>query len=672
MRQSAWTTAGPATLGPLIALIAFSLEGFGEWSPASWLFLGIVFWASMVSVGGVLATRSSVAGRSLSTLGLLASLTHSVLRLPHSPALTLTALLAGGLLVASLWMLPALSTPRLSRRRVRELTAARVQISALLSLITTSLVLLAGMTSSSLAVGAAFASLAPFAGFTIAWMRREKRRGSGRWKWLLGVAGLTALGIALFGHEPGRVLVMTGAVPFTALLLVPSREARALERWSWWQPLVEHPARLLVGTFLALCLLGTLLLSLPHSATTGESIGVIDAAFTAVSAVCVTGLVVLDTPRDFSVIGEAIILLLLQFGGLGIMTFSTAAFAVLGRRLSLRHEGAVAGLVSHEDRGSLFLALRRVLVITFVAEGVGAAVLTGLFFSEGDSVWQAAWRGVFTAVSAFCNAGFALQSDSLVPYRESAGILQVVAVLIILGGLSPATVAALPRLARGQSVPLHVKLALAASVFLLVTGAIWVLALEWTNTLRELSFWDRLHNAWFQSVTLRTAGFNSIDIASTHSATITLMIAFMFIGGSPGGTAGGVKTTTAAILILAVISAIRGRWVATAFGRRIPHPSVYKAASIVTLGALSLTLGLMALQLTQRMSGTVALFEVASALGTVGLSIGGTQALDGVGKLIIIACMFAGRVGPLSLFLFLRGRHSETGWRFVEEEVEVG
>jgi trk system potassium uptake protein TrkH len=277
-------------------------------------------------------------------------------------------------------------------------------------------------------------------------------------------------------------------------------------------------------------------------------------------------------------------------------------------------------------------------------------------------------------VSAFCNAGFALQTDSLIPFQTNPWVLHVVAALIICGGLSPAVALAAANRARGGRQPLsaQAKIALATSGFLLVAGFLFILLVEWSNTLAGLSTWDRIHNAWFQSVTPRTAGFNSIDIAAMHPASRSLILVYMFIGGSPGSTAGGVKTTTAALLILAVIAAARGRWTIEAFGRRISRRTFYRAAAISTVGAASVFTALVALELTQEMPGEMAFFETVSALGTVGLSTGGTARLDGVGKVLIMICMFGGRVGPLTLFMFLTERAQETVWEHPEEEVDVG
>ena len=356
------------------------------------------------------------------------------------------------------------------------------------------------------------------------------------------------------------------------------------------------------------------------------------------------------------------------------MTFSTVALLALGKRLSLTHEGAVASLISTRDRGQLFATAKRILQLTVVTETLGAALLAAAFAAHGDTLAMAAWRGLFTSISAFCNAGFALQSDSLVPYQQSPLVLHTVGALIIMGGLSPLAVFALPRWVKSSALPVsaQARIALIATGVLLTLGFLFILAFEWNDTLSDLSPLDRIHNAWFQSVTLRTAGFNSIDITAVRPATLTLMLVWMFIGGNPGGTAGGVKTTTIGVLVLSVVAAMRGQWVVEVFGRRISDRSRTKAAVVVAVAASSGIAALIAIQLTQTLPSRDAVFEVVSALGTVGLSIGGTSELDGIGKAIILVCMFVGRVGGLTLLMFLRNRHVTHGIGYTEEEIDVG
>jgi trk system potassium uptake protein TrkH len=486
--------------------------------------------------------------------------------------------------------------------------------------------------------------------------------------WVVGAAMVV---LALPEQLALRRMIVLPLLALLVLLIVGRRRMEAPEDEGLVEALLASPARLLVLSFAALGVVGAMLLVLPISATRPGTIRLIDALFTSVSASCVTGLIVLDTPNDFTLFGQVVILGLIQFGGLGIMTFAAAGAVFLGRRLGVREEAVAADLMGGvAARKDLERVLRTVVQVTLWSELAGAAALTLLFMAEGDTWGVAAWRGVFTSVSAFCNAGFALQSDNLIPYQHNPGVLLTVSALIVAGGLGPLVVAWLPwaRQVRGT---LHARLVVVTTAVLLVAPTVLFLALEWGGVLAEMSLRDKVVNAWFQSVTLRTAGFNSIDFAAIHPATWTLCVVAMFIGGSPGSTAGGVKTTTIAVLMLAVVATIRGRTEAAIAGRRIPHRTVYEAAAITTIGVLSAVAALMALQVTQPIALDHALFEVVSALGTVGLSMGATARLDDVGKVLIIACMFAGRVGPLTLFIFLVGR-ARPGRRYPLEAVQVG
>ena len=434
--------------------------------------------------------------------------------------------------------------------------------------------------------------------------------------------------------------------------------------------LLSEPARLMLVTFAGGGMLGGLLLSLP-AASTGEPIAPVDAFFTAFSAICVTGLGVRDTGVDFSGLGQLVIFALIQVGGLGILTFSTGAMLLVRSRLSLRHEGAMVELIGAEHRGVAVDALRRVLRLTFAIEAVSAVLLTLLFWIHGDDLIRAAWRGLFTAVSAYCNAGFALQGDSLVPYATNPWIMHVAALTIIAGGLGPQVLTSLPKVRGWRATP-TVPLVLVSSALLIAIQTVLLAVLEWDHSLAHLAPLDRLHNAYFQAVSPRTAGFNSIDLATVQPASWSLIIVLMFIGGSPASTAGGIKTTTAAVLVLSMIAALRGRSEADAFGFRLSHTSVYRAGAVASAGLASVAALLFALQVTQQMTVEQAVFESVSALGTVGLSVGGTAALDEVGKVLIMMAMFAGRVGPLSLFLLLVSTPSGGGWQRPEADVAVG
>ncbi len=450
-----------------------------------------------------------------------------------------------------------------------------------------------------------------------------------------------------FGHTRAAALAFTLTTVILLFRSMPMGEGRE----HWWETLFNHPARLLLSTFFFLCFMGFLLLLLPN--VTGQGgIAFVDAAFTSVSAVCVTGLIVLDTPGVFTFFGQALILLLIQLGGLGIMSIAAVALHAIGRRLSLRQESVLTTMTDSDHKG-LTGALIRILKFTFFAEAIGSLILAALFYFSGDPLGKAVWRGLFTAISAFCNAGFSLQSNSMIPYQNSPLILQTVAALIIFGGMAPATSLLAPNWLMGRRIPLAPRIALITTAVMLVSGMVFFLAFEWNGVLSGLSLGNKIHNAWFQSATLRTAGFNSVDVAGVVSPTFMVMILFMFIGGSPGGTAGGVKTTTIGILVMTFWANINNRNSIVFQNRRVPSAIIYRAITIVACFAVVWFGATLMLEVTQTISGRDLIFEVTSAIGTVGLSTGATARLDEMGKIIIMMTMFAGRIGPMTLFMLL-------------------
>lgn len=485
--------------------------------------------------------------------------------------------------------------------------------------------------------------------------------------WILSGLGAWRFGESAFSITTWLLVGPLATLAWTYSVEQASAGAGALDE------LLRDPARLMLVTFAGGGLLGGVALSLPVAAAGGaaDAVPPIDAFFTSFSAICVTGLAVFDPGSVLSPIGQVLLLGLIQVGGLGILTFSTGAMLLARRRLSLRHESAVAELVGAEHRGQALESLRRMLLVTFGTEAIAALLLTGLFLKHGDSPGMAVWRGAFTAISAFCNAGFALQVDGLVPYASDPAVLHVVAATIVLGGLGPAVVTMLPQMGRQRLQP-AIWLAIYTSLLLIFVPAILFLALEWSHSLANLSWADRFHNALFQSVTTRTAGFNSVDMLQLRPATASMFMILMFVGGSPASTAGGIKTTTAAVLTLSMFAALRGRTTAEAFGYQLSHATVYRAGAVASAGIASVAAVVVALQLTQSLTLEQAAFEAVSALGTVGLTIGTTPLLDDVGKIIIMIAMYAGRVGPLTLFVLLTSDRDSSRWKRPEASVPVG
>lgn len=448
-----------------------------------------------------------------------------------------------------------------------------------------------------------------------------------------------------------------GLIIGASLLLALPQTSQSPDTSTWLDMIIHHPARATLFTFLILCLVGTFLLSIPV-ASSGKTISLIDAAFTAVSAVCVTGLIVLDTPNDFSTVGQAFILLLIQLGGLGIMTVTALTLHALGRRITLT-QAKVLNTTINSDHMTLVGSLKRIAGFTIVSEVSGTAILALLFFYHGMPGSEALWKGFFTSISAFCNAGFALQSDSLIGFQNNPLILHTIALLIIAGGLAPSVVMIIPAWIKGRQISVSARLALLTTMLLLFSGFFFYTAFEWNNSLQNLSPINRLHNAWFQSVTLRTAGFNSVAIENVLGPTFIIMICMMFIGGSPGGTAGGIKTTTFGVLIATFWASILGYEEVAMQNRKVMHETIFKAITTVVAGIAILLAVILMLEVTQTAGTRNLVFEAVSALGTVGLSFGATAKLDIIGKIVIMLTMFAGRIGPVTLFALLsRERHS--------------
>ncbi len=675
--KGAYLAAAPA----VFAVTAWWNGPLDPWAP-SWPWfvalltaaaLGLTAWR-LASVAPPETTRRSAA------IGLLGLLAVGGEQLLSAPGWVLFGL-SGGLLA---WVATAraIRSPRGLGRPApeRSRTTAIAGRSACLVAVTLWLV---GVLSGNLArdgggaagmVGLLLTALVGF-GATARWAYRVRQQQRGRVFAVATVGGLAVLLGALLpsasDDAPLETLTYVGAAALMALtLLLPGRSAE--DGGSLWDPILFHPDRLLAATFAGLILFGTILLALPVSSATGQAIPLDAAAFTAVSAVCVTGLAVLDTAKDFTPFGQGVILFLIQLGGLGIMTFSTAAIHLIGRRVSLRQEGVVARIVNAEDRGGLARTAGQLLAFTLVVEAAGALLLTASFAARGMDAGEAAWNGVFTSISAFCNAGFFMHGQSLIPWQAAPEILHVVGLLIICGGLSPLAVLAVPKLVRRQRVPVQARAILYVSGALLAIGFLAFAILEWDRALDGLSGWDRVHNAWFQSVTLRTAGFNSIDLAATGPVTYMFMLVLMFIGGSPGSTAGGARTTTLLVLVVAVIAAVRNRKSVIFARHTVSEVTILKAAAIVTVMGTLVFGATMALLLTQGLGLKLALFEVISAMATVGLTIGATAELDTVGRVIIMACMFIGRIGALSLLLFLaQGERRDEHIRWPEGNIQV-
>jgi trk system potassium uptake protein TrkH len=446
-----------------------------------------------------------------------------------------------------------------------------------------------------------------------------------------------------------------------------------------------HPAALVLASFLATIAIGTLLLKLPMATQTGQ-ISWSDALFTATSGVCVTGLVVVDTGSYFTTFGQCVVLTLIQIGGLGLMTISVVLFAWVGRSISFRHRMIMQDLFAHTPRSDIFRLVKSILLLTAVAEIAGGLVLS-VFWSRGMPLGQAVFTGFFHSISAFCNAGFSLFPDSMMRYRGDVLLNGTVCALIVLGGIGFPVLYDLQcwvqfRKRQRCRLSIQTKTVLLTTGILIVAGAAMFAALEQSPPGGDQSLGQRILTPIFQSITCRTAGFNTVDIAGLKDATLAMMIFLMFFGASPGSCGGGVKTTTLALLTAFTVSRLRHRRRVDLFRKSVPNETVNRSISLMLLsiGIVGTVLFMIlvgnALDILQPTHGRgeflALLFETVSAFGTVGLSMGITPELNLWGKCWIIATMLIGRVGVLTFSYIIVGTGTVNGIEHSEENLMIG
>jgi trk system potassium uptake protein TrkH len=438
-----------------------------------------------------------------------------------------------------------------------------------------------------------------------------------------------------------------------------------------------------VAGFAITILFGTVLLMLPGMTVEG-GINLVNALFTATSAVCVTGLVVVDTGTYFTRAGQGIILLLIQIGGLGIFTFSTFFMLILRGKTTLRGHLLIQETMTHFPYRNLLRLLRNIIFFTFGAEALGALCLWIVFKTQFDGA-TAVYASVFHSVSAFCNAGFSLWATSFENYSGNIPVTVTIMTLIILGGLGFTVVTEVGtgifrKSSESVHLSLNTRIVLATTLALIVGGALLFWLLERHNVLASRPVSEQVLASVFQSVTARTAGFNTVRTAGLTSAALFVLIGLMFIGASPGSVGGGVKTTTFAVYVMMIYSYVRGKENVELFGRTIPHHITSKTLATIGTSIGLIMLSALLIQIIESLGKNPAehthfldwLFEVVSAFGTVGLSTGETPGLKDASKLVIIATMFAGRVGPLGLALSLVGRESTQRYKYPEENVMIG
>src|SRR5215204_7764219 len=417
--------------------------------------------------------------------------------------------------------------------------------------------------------------------------------------------------------------------------------------------------------------LGTLLLKLPTS--THGGISWVDAFFVSVSAVSVTGLTSVPFPGMFTTFGTVAVMLLVQVGGLGVMTFTTLGAVLIGQRVGFRNLLTVREeLGSTDSPRNIFRLIGQIAGITLLVEAAGAMVLAAGFIKSGFGYGQGLFQAVFHAIAAFCNAGFvALPDGDLTSYAGAPSVNLSLVALIVLGGLGFPVLVNLYHYRQMRRLTLHAKLVLVASATLVLIGVLSVAFLEWTNpaTLGGQPTATRLWESLFQGVTPRTAGFSTVDYAQMREPTLFVQMGLMFVGTAPSSTGGGVKVTTLAILVLLLLSQAQGQEEVSAFGRRVPTQLMQKVLVVLSLSALLVMVATLALMVSDGLRLLPAIFEITSAFGTVGLSLNVTPALTDFGKLLVAGVMFLGRVGPITLILALSARQKGRGYVYPQEDI---
>lgn len=439
--------------------------------------------------------------------------------------------------------------------------------------------------------------------------------------------------------------------------------------------------------FISAILIGAVILSLPVCSASGKFTPFADSLFTSTTSVCVTGLVTVTTEAHWNLFGKIVILVLIQLGGLGIVSFTTGIMMVIGRRITLRDRMLLEDALNLDTLKGLVKFLKRIFKGTFVVEGAGAVCYSFVFIPRYGII-KGIWYSVFHSISAFCNAGIdILGSNSLVPYASNAWINIVTMCLVIMGGIGFLVwwdiTGNIKKLIQHEytvkmavkKLRLHSKIVIITTFFLITGGAVLIFALEFNNpdTIGNMGFCNKIMASFFQSVVLRTAGFMTFSQADMHSTTIIVCLFIMFIGGSSISTAGGIKTTTFAVLFLSTRATIKGSTHLVVFNKTIPHKTVQKALAVTVVSLTVLLIATFALHLVEGGSLLDATFETTSAIATVGLSRDFTASMGIFGKLIITFCMYLGRIGPISMVIFFnRQQQGSKYFSYPHEDITVG
>lgn len=435
------------------------------------------------------------------------------------------------------------------------------------------------------------------------------------------------------------------------------------------------PSRKLILGFLIAILIGTLLLMMPFSLQEGQDISFLTSLFTIVSAICVTGLSVVDVSKTFSQTGTTIIIFFIQLGGLGVMTFSSIIFLVMGKKMTFHERELLKEERNADNSGEIADFIKKLLFVVFVIESIGACILTTQFIKEMP-LGKAIYFGIFHSISAFCNAGFSLFSNNLENYSSNVVINLTIAYLITLGGIGFAVITSVVTVVRRgiDRFNLTSKVAIIMSIILTAGGMLLFFFLEYSNpqTLGKLNFFQKLLASYFQSVTLRTAGFNTIPLGDLRNGTIFVSCILMFIGASPGSTGGGIKTTTFGVIMFYVLGVIKKKTNIEVFNRRLDWEILNRALAILVIGLTYVSFVILCMLVVEDFPMEQIVFEVISAFGTVGLTLGITPDLTAFSKLLIIITMFVGRLGPLTFALAIGESRKIGASKYPKENILVG
>lgn len=443
---------------------------------------------------------------------------------------------------------------------------------------------------------------------------------------------------------------------------------------------IISPFKILAIGFATVILTGGFLLTLPISSATGQTTSFLDGVFTATSAVCVTGLVVVDTGVYWSLFGQLVILTLIEIGGLGFMAMSTIFALIIGKKISLRERLVMQEAYNTFTLQGIINHVRYMIVFTLTVQFIAALVLMTQFI-PAHGIGTGIYYGFFHSISAFNNAGFDLLGNftSMTVLNDNKIVLLTLAGLINIGGLGYLVWREILNSVRTRkkikNFTLHAKVVITISLILVIGGTLAMLIFEWNNpaTIKDMTFGNKLTNAYFSATTPRTAGFNSISNSEMSPSGKLLTMAYMFIGGSPGSTAGGVKTTTLGIVIFTLISVLKGRSETEVFKRKLPQSTVYRAVAVFILGITIVMVGVMILSINEiGASFEVILYEVLSAFGTVGLTQGITPSLSSISKITLSLIMYLGRVGPLTVMLALAGKQDKSNVKYPEGKLLIG